>query len=252
MANMPSFVKVENDKVIFNGGPNKEMVAYIPEKYFSSGNIAEIDGKYTNIIGIFNYTVQDINTGKNIGLRTFKLPTLMSTKPGEVEKVKNIKLISDSKPMDYRIYRYRDGDIIINETKVVQFIGNCEKFLNLFFVLGFIINTIPYDKIQNYIIDNGDLNGFSYGVNIQMFGFIISEVCRSMKDQNIPYRLSGEKDLHAYSTMSVKNISKLTSPYTAIISDEFDNSILHAMLNETPKDTPLEKVLVGENNDQGN
>ena len=78
------------------------------------------------------------------------------------------------------------------------------------------------------------------------------EVCRSMKDQNIPYRLSGEKDLHAYSTMSVKNISKLTSPYTALISDEFDNSILHAMLNETPKDTPLEKVLVGENNDQGN
>ena len=56
-----------------------------------------------------------------------------------------------------------------------------------------------------------------------------------MKDQNIPYRLSGEKDLHAYSTMSVKNISKLTSPYTALISDEFDNSILHAMLNETPK-----------------
>ena len=124
--------------------------------------------------------------------------------------------------------------------------------MNLFFVLGFIINTIPYDKIQNYIIDNGDLNGFSYGVNIQMFGFIISEVCRSMKDQNIPYRLSGEKDLHAYSTMSVKTISKLTSPYTAIISDEFDDSILHAMLNETPKDTPLEKVLVGENNDQGN
>ena len=52
--------------------------------------------------------------------------------------------------------------------------------------------------------------------------------------------------------MSVKNISKLTSPYTALISDEFDDSILHAMLNETPKDTPLEKVLVGENNDQGN
>lgn len=53
MANMPSFVKVENDKIIFNGGPNKEMVAYIPEKYFSSGNIAEIDGKYTNLIGKF-------------------------------------------------------------------------------------------------------------------------------------------------------------------------------------------------------
>jgi hypothetical protein len=46
--------------------------------------------------------------------------------------------------------------------------------------------------------------------------------------------------------MSIKNISKLISPYTAIISEDFDESLLYAMLNDNPKDTPLEEILVGE------
>ena len=48
--------------------------------------------------------------------------------------------------------------------------------------------------------------------------------------------------------MSIRNVSKLISPYTALISEDFDESILYAMMNENPKDTPLEKVLVGTDN----
>lgn len=245
MAAAPNFIKEDGEQILFNGGPDKEMVAYIPEKYFER-NIAEQEGNYINLIGIFNYTVQDIKTGKNIGLKMFNLPTIFTTKPYIIEKKKNIQLIKNTEPTDYRIFRYKDGDIIINSTKLIEFIGNCEKFLSLFFILGYIINTISYDKIQNYMIDNANLNGFSYGLNIQMFGFIISEICRSKNDSNIPYRLSGTNDLHAYKSMSIKNISKRISPYTAIISEDFDESVLHAMLNNDPKDTPLEKVLMGD------
>ena len=245
MADMPSFIYKDTDDSIIFKPKDKELVAYVPEKYFER-NIAEQSGEFINLIGVFDYTIQDLKTGKNDGLRQFKLPTLFSTRPGTVEKVKQIRLTKDSSPTDYRVFRYREGDTIIVSTKLIQFIGNVEKFNNLFFILGFIINTIPYDQIYQYVVDATKLNGFSYGLNAQVIGFIISEVCRSKTNHNIPWRLSKTNDLHAYESMSLKNISKLISPYTALLSEDFDESILYAMMNDTPKDSSLEKVLVGQ------
>ncbi len=245
MANgLPSFIKEEKQKLLFNA-PGKEMLAYVPEKYFDR-RVAEIIGEYIEILGIFDYTVQEIGSSKNIGLHQFRFPNIFTTRPSQVDKVKGIKLTGDSEPTDYRILRYRDGDEVVVSTEVVQFIGNVEKFINLWYILGYITNTIPYDKLHEYIIENMDLNGESYGLNAQMFGFTISELCRSSKDSNIPFRLSGSNNMHAYKSMSIKEISKLISPYTAIISEDFDTSLVYAMMNDTPKDTPLEKILVGE------
>ena len=241
---LPSFIKEDKQKLIFND-PNKEFLAYIPEKYFDR-RIAEVVGEFIDILGIFDFTVQDIKTGKNIGLHPFRFPTVFTTHPSQVDKVKAVKLTKDSEFMDYRILRYREGDELVVSTDVVQFIGNVEKLVNLWYILGSINNTIPYDKLHEYIIENMALNGNSYGLNAQMFGFTISELCRSTKDSNIPFRLSGTDNMHDYKSMSVKDISKLVSPYTAIISEDFDTSLVYAMMNETPKDTPLEKILVGE------
>lgn len=243
MSAMPSFLYKDKDALVFKP-ENKEMVVYVPEKYFER-NIAEQVGEYINLLGVFDYTIQDLKTGQAIGLKSFRFPTMFSTKPYVTEKVKQLKLIETSQPANYRIMRYRAGDEVVVSTKVVQFIGNVEKFNNLFFILGHIINTIPYDKIHEYVIDAMSLNGNSYGLNAQMFGFVISEICRSIKDPSIPYRLSGSNDLHAYQSMSVKTISKFISPYTALISEDFDESILYAMMNESPKETPLEQILVG-------
>lgn len=241
---LPSFLKEDHNKLIFCA-KDKELVAYIPEKFFER-NIASVIGEYIELLGIFNYTVQDLNSHKNIGLKTFRFPTLFTTMPSVTEKIKDVQLMKDSDPADYRVLRYREGDEFVVSTDVVQSIANVEKCVNLFYVLGFIPNTIPYDQIHEYIMDNMSLNGNSYGVNAQMFGFTISELCRSKKDQNIPFRLSGSNNMHEYKSMSIKNISKLISPYTAIISEDFDESLLYAMLNDNPKDTPLEEILVGE------
>ena len=241
---LPSWLREEHQKLIFND-KEKELVAYIPEKFFER-NIATVIGEYIELLGIFNYTVQDLKTGKNIGLKTFRFPTIFTTMPSYTEKVKEIQLIKDSDVSDYRVLRYRYGDEFVVSTDVIQTIANVEKCVNLFYVLGFIPNTIPYDQIHEYIMDNMSLNGNSYGVNAQMFGFTISELCRSKKDPNIPFRLSKSTNMHEYKSMSIKNISKLISPYTAIISEDFDESLLYAMLNDNPKDTPLEEILVGE------
>lgn len=241
---LPSFLKEDKQKLIFSA-KDKEFVAYIPEKYFERG-IAEVLGEYIDILGVFDYTIQDLNTGKNIGLKRFRFPTMFTTKPSVVEKVKDIKLIKESEPSNYRVFRYREGDELVVSTEVVQSIANVEKFINLFYVLGCIPNTIPYNELHEYIIDNMYLNGNSYGVNAQIIGLTISEVCRSSKNSKIPFRLSGSNNMHEYKSMSFKNISKLISPYTALISEDFDESLAYAILNEDPKETPLEKILVGE------
>jgi hypothetical protein len=242
---LPSFIKEEQDKLIFNGGKNKEFLAYVPEKYFER-NVAEVNGEYIEIMGIFDYTVEDSETGKNIGLYPFRFPTMFTTKPYRVDKVKGIQLIKTMEPSDYRILRYQDGDEIAVSTSVVQSVANAEKFMNLWFILGYIINTIPYDKLYEYMVDNLALNGSSYGLNAQMLGVPFSELCRSKDDIKIPFRLSKSKDMNNYKSVSVKQVSKLLSPYTALISEDFDESVLYAMMNDTPKDTPLEKILVGD------
>lgn len=242
---LPSFVRLDKEKLLFNGSADEEFLAYIPEKYFER-KIAEVVGEYIDILGIFEYTVTNTKTGKNIGLKPFRFPTVFSTRPDKIEKVKDVILTEGSSPSDYRVLHYEKDGEIATSVDVVQYVGNIEKLMNLFYILGYIPNTIPYDKIHEILMDNIALNGSSYELNAQMFGFTISEMCRSTKDPNIPFRLSGSKNMHDYKSMSVKNISKLVSPYTAIISEDFDESLMYAMLNNTPKDTPLEKVLVGE------
>ena len=196
MANgLPSFIKEDKEKLLFNGGPNKEFLAYVPEKYFER-SIAEQNGEYIDILGIFDYTVTDTKTGKNIGLKNFRYPTVFTTKPSSVEKVRKAKLTNYMDEMDYRVLHYEDGDEIVPSTSTIQFVGNCEKLRNLWYMLGFILNTIPYDKLPDYILYNIALNGNGYGLNIQVIGFTVSELCRSQKDESIPFRLAKETDLH--------------------------------------------------------
>jgi hypothetical protein len=241
---MPSFLKKDENGSLLFTGKDKELLFYVPEKYFER-NIAEQAGEYINLLGVFDYTIQDLKTGKDQPIKSFRLPTLFSTRPYLTEKVKQIKLIKESDPTDYRILRYREGDIVIVSTKLVQFIGNVEKFNNLFFILGYIINTIPYGDLYEYIMDAMALNGYSYGLNAQVFGVVLSEICRAKDDPNIPFRLSKSSNMHAYQSMSVKGVSKLISPYTALLSEDFDESIMYAMMNDDPKDSSLERVLIG-------
>ena len=94
---------------------------------------------------------------------------------------------------------------------------NIELFYSLF-TGGHIPTTIPYDKLHELFIENGDLNHFSYGLNMQNIGISVTEICRSKKDPSKPFRLSHSNNMHDYTPMSIKLTPKFVSPYSSITS----------------------------------
>ena len=101
---------------------------------------------------------------------------------------------------------------------------NAEDLINLFIIGGHISNTIPYDKIQNYFIDNINYNNDDgYGISLQLFGIVIGELCRSTKDVSKPFRLTGSTNMHDYKSISIIDIDWCDST-------EFQNEDLYSCM----------------------
>lgn len=241
MYDVPKFLKRDGDALVFNLD-NEELVYYIPEVYFSR-KFAIIVGEYVNLMGVFDYTIQKIDGKSNNGLHRFYFPTIFLCKPGEMEKVKNIKLTDYTEPQDYRLLKFKKGDQAVVSVKVPQNVENAEEFYSMF-IYEKLPNTIPYDKLQDYFIDNINLNGSDYGLNIQLFGIIISEICRDPKDPQKLFRNTNIKSMNAYKSIGIKQIPKYVSPFTSITSENFDESIVNAIVNKNVRYSPLEKLLM--------
>lgn len=239
---IPSFLKRQGDSILYND--NGYFCFYIPEKYFDT-NIAFYSGEYISTLGIMPYTIKKDNT-KSV-LRIFNYPTRFLTKPYNVEKMRGIKLIKESDPTDYRALYFKKDDQIIVDIKVPQDVKNAEDLIKLFIINGFIPNYIPYDKIQNYFIDNYTYNGSSYPISLQLFGVILSELCRNKKNIKTPFRLSKDNNMNDYKSISVKTIPRLISAYSAITSENINSAIVYASLNDNQIASPLERILTGEN-----
>lgn len=242
---IPGFLKRDGDSLLFNG--EGEFIFYCPESYFDTKN-AFLIGEYVNIIGILDYTVVDKN-GKNNGLNPFKFPTVFLTRPSAIEKIKQVKLIKTAPIQDYRAFHYKNGDKVVVSTKVPQDIQNCEDIMKLFLISGHIPVTIPYDKIQDYFPESIRLNGSNFDVDLNLFGVMISEICRDKKNLENPFRLAKNSNMLDYQPMAVNRVPKLVSPFESLISENWDRSIIGATINtKKGKDTnsPLEKVLMGQ------
>ena len=246
----PNFIKVVDESVYFKG-PNKKFIFFVPEKYFER-NCAIEDGEYIELIGILNYTIVDrdsTNYAKKIG--TFNYPSMFVTKPGYVERARKFQLTKDTDPQDYRLLIYEDNDIdqIISSTEVPQDIANVEQFIRLFVLTGNIPKTIPYDKLHEYFLDSIKYNGGNYKVTAQLFGILLSETCRSKDDPAIPFRLSKEKikdhNMHAYETMRISQIPKFNGPFNSLTSENWDESLIGAMMNPNSKGSPPEPIMMG-------
>src|SRR5574344_303928 len=85
----------------------------------------------------------------------------------------------------------------------------------------------------------------SYGLNMQMFGIMISELCRDANSIETPYRLTDMKK--GYQQISVKNVPKTISPFVAITRENFDESLMASIIlsdkpDEEIKSSPLERL----------
>ena len=241
MYTIPKFVKVSGDSVLYDDSGTFNL--YVPERYFEL-KAAKYAGDIIELLGIANYAIE--KNGKLGNLHEFYIPTVFSTKPHDVEKLKDVRLTKDSPKEDYRVLKYIKGDAIIVSTKVPQDIEYVELLIKMFIITGDIPNTIPYDRIQNIIIENMAANGNDYKVTLQLWGIIISEICRSVSNQEVPFRLSKSNNMNAYKSISIKDVSRMDSPYAAINTENFDVSMVRATLSDKESTSPLEKILTGD------
>ena len=246
---IPSFLRLK-DKSLYYNGPG-EFVFIVPEIYFER-NHAIIEGEYVNLIGILNYAILKKESDQIIdNLKEFKFETVFLTKPGRIEKVRNLKLVNSRPGEDYRLLHYTDNgsDQIVVSIDVVEDITNVEEFMQIFVKTGKIPANIPYDKLHEYFLDNIKLNGASYKINAQKFGIIVSKLCRDPSDINRPYRLSKaiENSMVDYITISIKDIAKIVSPFTSIVSQNWDEALVSACIMDEKdiQDTPMERIMTG-------
>ena len=88
------------------------------------------------------------------------------------------------------------------------------------------------------------MNGFKYPLNNQMYGIIVSELCRDPKDLSRPFRVTKSTNMTDYKSMPILQIPKYVSPYTSITSENADEAIANAIINKSKTDSPLEKVMM--------
>lgn len=246
---VPTYITKKNDSVYYTG--KGEFLLYIPESYFDK-TFAIANGEYIDTMGVLLYSVKESeNSDPMKKLKPLKLPTMFTTKPGKIEKVKKLKLLNLDED-DYRVLHYTNNgeDKIIVSTSVVQDIENVETFYRMFVKTGSIPNYIPYNELQDYFYESMRLNGGNYNTNWQLFGLLISELCRDKNDYSIPYYMSNaykKGDMHSYKSIAIRDVPKYISPFTSITSENWNDAIIHA-INMGEKDvyTPMEKIMMGQ------
>lgn len=247
---IPSWLRLKDSALYYND--DGEFVFFIPEIFFERDH-AIFEGDIVYTIGMLNYTrLKPGQKDLTKDVKAFNFPTAFGTKPGRIEKVKGLKLVDDQEPEDYRVFYYSNNkeDQIVVSIDVPQDIANVEEFMQICFTTGKIPRNIPYGVLQDYLHDNMELNGNSYGITAQMYGILWSEVCRDRKNLEIPYRLSKDFDFKKqtnYAPISIKEVAKIISPFTAVTTENWDEAVIAAgIIDEKDiKGTPMEKIMTG-------
>jgi hypothetical protein len=250
---VPEFLKIENNsKALYNRDDESQLLFYVPEDFFNNNTknpIAQIEGEFVSMIGICLWTIVDKN-GKMSNPRLFKVPTMITCKPYKIEKVKQEKLPGVSDPEDYRILRFKYGDEVLSSIRTEESVYNAELMFKLLVYTAKIPTIIPADEIWKLLPESAELNGFSYNVNIQLYCMLISSILRSRTNISKEFRLTDMKDMLAYKPISIRMVPKYISPFTAIISENFDEGIRASVVMSQDMDekdipvSPLEKVLM--------
>ena len=159
--------------------------------------------------------------------------------------------INETPPNDYRVLHFKKGDEAISDVNVPEIIDNVENFFRMMVVVeNKLPSTIPYSKGHEYFPENMDLNASGYGLNMQLFGLIWSELCRDPKNLYNPFRLSelSKRSDFGYKHISVTEGPKFVSPYTSLTSQNWDEALMAAVdmsAKGQHKYSPLEKVVTG-------
>lgn len=236
----PSFIKVKDTSYLFNEDGCFKF--YVPEKFFTN-KLAEFVGEYVSLFGIIPYAIFDKNDKLKGKLRSFKFPAMFLTKPDDIESIKNVKLTQTSKSQDYKVLKYyKDGMIVVNYL-IAEDTSNLEKWYSALGTAS-LPNVIKYDELQDYFLENVLLTGNSYSVSLQLIGIVLSELCRSNKDPDKPFRLENNKNMNDYNWIPIRDVPKNISPFSAITSEEWDKAVIASITTDNNKQSPMEKIMM--------
>ena len=245
----PSFVKKKGNSVVFN--EDGEFLLYVPDAYFTDTKfpLASILGQYVNLIGVCDWALVTPN-GKVSEAKRFYFPSMFMCKPNRIETVKNLSL-NNLRAIDYRILHFKNGDEIICNVNIPKSMDPVETLFKATLVnTGKLPPSVPYNKIQDYLIDSIRISGNNYGISPQLFGIVVSESARNPKDTSEPFRYTKMNNMYDYVQLPMNTIAKHVSPFVAFVSENFDESVMAAqILSEDPEtdkiESPLEKLLMG-------
>jgi hypothetical protein len=248
---VPPFLKRDGESLLYNG--EGQLIYAVPEEYFVA-RVAEEYGSYYAILGIFNYVQTNKSGGKVGKTRAFDFPTRFLCKPSTTEKKvsgveMNKKFGGFEDDVQYRLLFFNKGDQVVQSVHIPEQIENTEDFFRLLFIVARISNTIPYDKVHEYIKENINLSGNDYNITAQMLGIISSEIFRDKDDISIPFRNGKniDKDMKAYKAISVLKTPNYIDPFVSITSQYWDESLMSAIMmseDNINKDSPLEKIMM--------
>lgn len=239
MQQIPNFLKLENNTTLVYDSDG-QFIFYIPEKAFDN-RCAEIVGNSVVLLGNFQYAIKK---GNKETLNIFSYPGRITCTPSEIIKQKDL-VVGKADKDDYRLLIFNKGDVIIDSIYTVQTITNVEDLFRVMVVSGNIPNFIPYNELHNYFLDPMEVNGGNYGISAQAFGVFISKLCRQKNNIEKEFRLTKNKlkNNTNYTSIAITTVPKYISPYTAITSQNWDESVVAAIMNDNKVDVPLEKIM---------
>ncbi len=105
---------------------------------------------------------------------------------------------------------------------------------------------IPYEDVYKIFKNVMEKSGVK---NIESLSFelIVSEICRQEKDVSKAFRLvASPVNQHNFVTVKIKDIGKITSPISALNSEDITDSLAQVILsnknNQKPILTPIEQI----------
>jgi len=234
-----NFFKRSNKELLVNC---TELKVYIPNSYFIN-EIAELVGSKVDTIGIFYFSIhgtenEDISKGV---LHYLKLPSVITLAPKFMTK-QRLK-IKDNPEEIYSVLHFSMGDVFLESVEIIQSTLNTISFINLLHS-GKLPTSIKYHEIIELYRENLTLNDVNLKVPSLVLEAIISELCRSKTNQNLPHRRDLERDFEFY---PIKMLPHLNSTFASLSFEDpkkgLTLSIKRKRDGREQNISPVEKVI---------
>ena len=237
------YFRTEGTKILLN---TARCEIYVPNYYFEA-KLAQQDGELFDLFFIVKYRLihKETDNVTKLPLHDFMIPTMILTKPDEVEKAE-LDLYGTMEKFTVFIY-YKGGEIIYN-TNIVKNSSSVERYVNL---LNDGKIRVPYTKVNEVTNKVQKIHDVKLNVPQYIQQVVISEVYRDKNDFSKPARLvasSKDKDNSKLRGLNMRENSAFTSTFAGVGFEDI-KSMLTVADNRDDKDdnsmSQIEKVIRG-------